>query len=271
MVIHSHYTRVRDSPSLIYSDAMLVIPAIDLLNGSCVRLYQGDYEKAQSYDSDPVSVAKRFEAAGAERIHIVDLDAARGKGSDNRQVIRRIASSVDAVVEVGGGVRTERDVEMLIEAGVDFLIVGTLLVQDPKRAEGWIKRYGDKFLAGIDARDGRVSISGWERDSSVKDIDLAKKVADAGFAGIVYTNIAVDGTMSGPDLERTNTVAEATRIDIVLSGGISGLSDVERVLRDGHPGIIGIITGKAIYEGSLDLKTAFELVADSGSRSRGTK
>ena len=235
---------------------MLMIPAIDVLNGSCVRLYQGDYGKAQQYDSDPVAVARRFEAAGAKRIHVVDLDAARGNGSHNRGVIRDVVAAVGCEVEVGGGIRSERDVEALLAAGVEYLIVGTLLAKEPKRVAGWVKAYGEHFYAGIDSRNGRVSIAGWEKDSHIKDVDLAKQVESFGLSGIVYTNIAVDGTLEGPDINGTNRIAEVSNVPVILSGGISSLTDVETVCESAHPAVIGMITGKAIYEGALDIDKA---------------
>ena len=242
---------------------MLIIPAIDIMNGACVRLYQGDFRKAQRYDGDPEEVALRFQSAGARRIHVVDLDAARDKGSNNRDVIRRIVDSTDVEVEVGGGIRSERDVDVLKRIGVHTLIVGTTLVRDPKRVERWIEEFGPGFYAGIDALNGRVSIAGWEEDSLVKDTDLAKEARRMGFDGIVYTSIAVDGTLAGPDVDRTNSIAVASGLPVVLSGGMSSVVDVSRVIQNAHSGVFGMITGKALYEGNLDLAEAIALT-DSG-------
>jgi phosphoribosylformimino-5-aminoimidazole carboxamide ribotide isomerase len=247
---------------------MLIIPAIDIMNGACVRLYQGDFRKARKYDGDPEEVAIRFQTAGARRIHVVDLDAARNKGSNNRDVIRRIVESTDVEIEVGGGIRTERDVEALKRIGVDTLIVGTTLVRDPKRVQRWIDEFGPGFYAGIDALDGRVNIDGWEEDSLVKDTDLADETRRMGFDGIVYTSIAVDGTLDGPDLDRTNSIAVASGMSVILSGGMSSTVDVSRVVENAHERVFGMIVGKAIYEGNLDLAEAIALTETGRAGSR---
>ena len=248
---------------------MLIIPAIDIMNGSCVRLYQGDFGKAKQYNADPVEVALRFQSTGARRIHVVDLDAARNKGSNNRDVIRRIVESTDVDIEVGGGIRTERDIEALKRIGVHTLIVGTALIREPKRVERWIDDFGPGFYAGIDALNGRVSIEGWEEDSLVKDTDLAEEARRMGFDGIVYTSIGVDGTLEGPDIDRTNAIAVASGLSIVLSGGMSSTVDVKRVIENAHSSVFGIITGKALYEGSLDLAEAIALTEAGAAGARG--
>ena len=188
---------------------MLVIPAIDLLGGRCVRLHQGDYTQAETYDLDPVEVAKSFVAAGAQRIHLVDLDAARTGASTNRGVIGAIRRAVSVTVEVGGGLRADADVQALVDLGVDRLVVGTVLVKNPDLVARWVTRFGQKFIAGIDARNGEVQVSGWEEKSAIKDIGLAARCRSLGLISMVYTNIARDGTLGGPDLERTLLVAEA--------------------------------------------------------------
>lgn len=236
---------------------MIIIPAIDILSGGCVRLHQGAYDRAKRYDEDPVSVARTFETAGATRIHVVDLDAARGSGH-NRSTISKICEAVSAEIEVGGGVRTLDDVEALFAAGVDRLIVGTALVRDPQAVSGWLDQRGGRFTAGIDARDGVVRISGWEQASDLHDVDLAVTAAEMGFGEIVYTNIAVDGTLEGPDIDGTNRIARASGLPVILSGGVGSIEDVERVVEAADPGVAGIITGKALYEGALDLETAIK-------------
>jgi phosphoribosylformimino-5-aminoimidazole carboxamide ribotide isomerase len=233
---------------------MIIIPAIDLLNGGCVRLRQGDYKQAVRYnDAGPVARARRFEAAGIRRIHIVDLDAAKGEGRHNRDVIRRIRRAVSCVLETGGGIRREADVEELLDAGVDRLILGTLLARDPGTVRKWISRYGRKFIAGIDARDGLVQISGWTEGSALSDIALAKMAADMGALSAVYTNIARDGMLGGPDIKRTLAVARAAGIPVILSGGISSADDIREAAAQPAELIPAIITGKAVYEGKIDL------------------
>ncbi len=235
---------------------MLIIPAIDLLDGKCVRLYKGDYSKVTVYSDDPVAMAKSFAAAGAKRIHLVDLDAARG-GRNNRGVIGAICRSVDAVFELGGGIRTAEDVEEIIDLGVDRLILGTLFAKEPETGATWAARYGNKFIAGIDALNGEVKVSGWQQGSSISDLELAKKAAQCGMCSIIYTNIVKDGTLSGPDAERTLAVAEASGIPVTVSGGISCEADFADIVNNprcqGRIG--GIITGKGFYEKKFDLAT----------------
>jgi len=236
---------------------MLIIPAIDLLDGKAVRLYQGDYDQVSTYDNDPVVAALRLEAAGVRRIHVVDLDAARNltgqPARHNRKVIAAIRAAVDCEVEVGGGIRRLQDVQALAEAGVDWFIVGTALVKSPEQVKHWISAYPGRFLAGIDAKDGTVKIAGWEGDSGLNDIDVAKTALELGFSGIIYTNISRDGTLVGPDFDRTNAIAAASGLPVILSGGIGSMNDIKQAVNHSHPGVCGIITGKALYEGRLDL------------------
>lgn len=232
---------------------MLVVPAIDLLGGRCVRLHQGDYAQAETYDLDPLEVARGFVAAGARRIHLVDLDAARTGSGTNRSVIGAIRRAVGVTVEVGGGVRTDDDVQALVDQGVDRLVVGTVLVKDPDQVARWVAQFGPRFVAGIDARDGEVKVSGWEEGSTLRDLDLAARCRDLGLISIVYTNIARDGTLGGPDLERTLAVADAAGLPVVLSGGVASLDDFEAIRRANHPLLAGVITGKALYKNRIDL------------------
>ncbi|MBN1696327.1 MAG: 1-(5-phosphoribosyl)-5-[(5-phosphoribosylamino)methylideneamino]imidazole-4-carboxamide isomerase [Spirochaetales bacterium] len=237
---------------------MIIIPSIDILNGSCVRLYQGKYNQATVYSKDPVEIAHSFEDAGARRIHIIDLDAARGEGRNNRKKIGLIRKAVGATIEVGGGIRTPIDVEELLSIGIDKLILGTVLAQQPTAVASWVKEYGDVFIAGIDAVNGNVKISGWEDNAGVDDVGLACEARDIGFTGIIYTNIAHDGALDGPDIDRTALIAEQSKLPVILSGGIGSEADVEAVVRKAHPGIIGIIIGKAIYEGKVSLPGLLE-------------
>lgn len=231
---------------------MLVIPAIDLLSGKAVRLFKGDYSRCTVYHDDPVRLAQDFEAAGAKRIHIVDLDAARGSGT-NRELIAAMRKATDALIEVGGGIRTEQDVTELLDTGVDRLILGTVLTKSQEQVSSWISRFGMVFLAGIDALGGMVKVSGWQERTEISDLELAVKAAEIGMVGIVYTNIARDGTLEGPDVERTLEVASASGLPVILSGGISSEADVERITALHDNRIAGVIVGKALYEGRLDL------------------
>lgn len=241
---------------------MLVVPAIDLLGGRCVRLHQGDYSQAETYDLDPVEVARGFVAAGARRIHLVDLDAARTGAATNRPIIGAIRRAVDVTLEVGGGVRTDEDVQSLVDVGVDRLVVGTVLVKNPDAVARWTARFGKKLVAGIDARDGEVKVSGWEEGSSLLDTGLAARCRSLGLISIVYTNIARDGTLSGPDLARTVMVAEAARLPVVVSGGVASPDDFAAVRRLGHPLVAGVITGKALYKNRIDLAEVIQRYQD---------
>ena len=232
---------------------MLILPAIDLLAGQCVRLRQGDYNQVETYGLDPVEVAREFSVLGAKRLHIVDLDAARSGASNNRPVIHAVRQAFGGVVEVGGGVRNEADVEELLEAGADRLIVGTLLVREPETVARWVKRYGSVFIGGIDARGGEVKVAGWEEGSKLLDTELAARCRALGLISLVYTNIDRDGTLSGPDLERTLLVAEAAGLPVILSGGIASMADFEAVSKANHPLLAGVITGKALYQNRIDL------------------
>jgi len=237
---------------------MVIIPAIDLLNGECVRLFKGDYGEVKSYEKDPALVAEAFESFGIKRLHLVDLDAARGEGKNNRMAIKRIRSAFSGILELGGGVREEQDVCELLEMGVDKLIVGTVLAREPEKVDAWINKFGHVFIAGIDALDGEVKVAGWEKGTALLDSDLAKKCAGMGIGNIIYTNIDRDGTLAGPDLESTNRMAAESGISITLSGGISSQEDLKQIFESGHPLLKGVITGKAFYEGRIDLKKAVD-------------
>ncbi len=243
---------------------MTLIPSIDILGGKCVRLLQGDFDEATIYDKDPVAVAREFEAAGARRIHLVDLDAARGDSGLNRAKIRKIRRAVQCTLQLGGGIRSEDDIEELLDLGIDRFVVGTAFARRPEIVEGWTAHYGGIFLAGIDARNGKVQVSGWEEDSGLDDITLAKRARELGACGIIYTNIEKDGALQGPDIARTNLIAESCGLPVILSGGISSAEDVEKVLAEGHKNIVGVIAGRAVYEAKLDL-AAFFAQRPSGS------
>jgi len=237
---------------------MIIVPAIDLLRGQCARLNQGDYGEATFYDRDPVAVAREFEQAGATRIHVVDLDAAHGDKATNRKKIRKIRKAVSCVIELGGGIRTDDDIEELLDLGIDRLVLGTTFARKPQIVEGWSAHYGNVFVAGIDAKDGYVYVSGWEQKTRTADTELARQAAEVGASGIVYTNIARDGTLSGPDIERTNLIAEQSGLPVTLSGGVGTAADVEAVSAGRHTGVRGVIVGKAIYEEAVDLRDLIE-------------
>ncbi len=233
---------------------MIIIPAIDLLDGACVRLFKGNYNDSTVYNSDPVDMAGQLVKSGCERLHIVDLDAARGKGKNNRDIIRKIRKSIDVIIETGGGIRTEPDVKELLDIGIDRLILGTVFAVEPEIAGRWTEKFGNHFIAGIDALKGEVKISGWEEESSLSDTALAEKAAENGIISIIYTNIDKDGTLEGPDIESCVRIAEVSRLPVIVSGGISCEADFKIISELNHPGISGVITGKAVYENRFDLK-----------------
>lgn len=232
---------------------MLIVPAIDLFGGRCVRLLQGSFSNTTRYDDDPAARATGFVDAGARMIHIVDLDAAAGKGADNRKVISAIRSAVPCLLQAGGGVRSEADARALVDLGVDRIVVGTALVRSPGEVARWISLLGPRFIGGIDARDGRVKVSGWAEDAELQDEDAAGRLGGLGLSGLVYTNISRDGTLGGPDIERTSRAALASGLPTILSGGIGSDADVEAVFAFADPLIRGVIVGKALYEGAVDL------------------
>lgn len=239
---------------------MIVIPAIDLIAGRCVRLRQGAYSDTTVYSDDPVAMAESFAAAGAERIHLVDLDAARSDG-DNRAVIARIRRAVQCVLEVGGGVRNRDALDRLLDIGIDYGVVGTVLARDPEEVARWAAtdNRGTRMLASIDARDGIVQISGWQEGTGVPAVDLARRAGEIGLSAVEYTNIALDGMLTGPDIAGTIGIAQAAAIPVILSGGIAATEDTSRIMVEAKGVIQGFIVGRALYEGTFDLQRALEI------------
>lgn len=236
---------------------MLLLPAIDLRGGRCVRLLRGSFSNVTRYSEDPVATAKGFADAGARWVHIVDLDAAEGKGTDNIEVIERIRRSVPCRLQAGGGVRTEEAARRLLSLGVDRVVIGTLLVRRPAEVAGWVRALGPRFVAGIDATDGEVKVAGWTERASRSDIDVAAGVAALGMRWLIYTNISRDGTLAGPDVARTNAAARAAGVPTLLSGGIGSEEDVAAVTGSADPLVVGVILGRAVYEQRVDLASLF--------------
>ncbi|HKK49031.1 MAG TPA: 1-(5-phosphoribosyl)-5-[(5-phosphoribosylamino)methylideneamino]imidazole-4-carboxamide isomerase [Alkalispirochaeta sp.] len=234
---------------------MIIIPAIDLIDGACVRLRQGSYADTTVYDENPVDMARRLVDAGAQRIHLVDLDAARGSG-DNRSVIRDIRTAVSVELEVGGGVRDHDALQAVLDLGIDYAVVGTVLARDPELVAGWAARAGSRMIASIDARDGWVRVSGWQEDTALRAQDVARRAGTMGLSAVEYTNIARDGMLQGPDIAGTVAVARATEIPVILSGGIAETDDARRVQQLSENLVAGIIVGRALYEGRFDLAAA---------------
>lgn len=239
---------------------MLVIPAIDLKNGSCVRLVQGRQADVTIYDEDPVAVARQFAAAGARMIHVVDLDGAfMGGESPNRAVVKKIVEAVGVPIEFGGGIRSVDDVQQLCDVGVGRVVLGTVAVESPDLLRQLIDSFGEKICVGIDARDGQVMTRGWKEGTRIGAAELAKEVASAGIKRIVYTDIARDGMLTGPNVEQTVAVARAAKVRVTASGGVSSLDDVRRLRDAGEPLLDSVIVGKALYEQKFKLEDALNL------------
>lgn len=245
---------------------MLIIPAIDLKEGLCVRLTEGREESVKVYDRDPVEAARAYEQAGAELIHVVDLDGAfAGSAAVNRSTIRRIIQAVSVPVEVGGGVRSLEDIaELLEEVGVRFVIVGTLAVEQPRVLEAAVTRYGPSVVVGIDAREGLVATRGWKSPTGVDARDLASRMVGMGVGRIIYTDIARDGRLAGPNLEMTRAIALASGIRITASGGVSSLEDIARLCELEVDGVDSVIVGKALYEGRFSVQQAVAAARGAG-------
>jgi phosphoribosylformimino-5-aminoimidazole carboxamide ribotide isomerase len=232
---------------------VVLVPSIDLRAGRGVRLLRGSFAEPTEYASDPVAAVRGFSDLGARWVHVVDLDAAEGKGADNLTVIERIRAAVSCRVEVGGGVRTEEQARRLFDLGVDRLVLGTVLVRAPHSVREWAGRLGARFAAGVDAWDGRVRVSGWAEEAGRADTELASELGGLGVRWLVYTNISKDGTLAGPDIGRTCAAARASGLPTLVSGGIGSEADVDAVAARGEPLIAGVILGKALYEGRVDL------------------
>jgi len=241
---------------------MLVIPAIDLKNGVCVRLLQGRKSEVTVYNDNPVEVAKQFASAGAKMVHVVDLDGAFNEvDSQNRAVVRKIVKTVDVLVEFGGGVRSIEDVAELCDAGVSRVVLGTIAAESPESLKDFVNRFSSKICVGIDARDGRVMSRGWETSTPVLAVDLARSAADSGVKRIIYTDIARDGTLGGPNIEQTLAVARAANVQVTASGGVSSLDDIKRLRDAGEPLLDSVIVGKALYEGKFKLEEAIRVAS----------
>jgi phosphoribosylformimino-5-aminoimidazole carboxamide ribotide isomerase len=241
---------------------MEVIPAIDLLGGRCVRLYQGDYAQAETFGDDPLAMARRWQAAGARRLHLVDLDGAKAGQPVNHGVIAAIAADLTIPVQVGGGLRDRDSVARMLDLGVGRVILGTAAVKNPALVEQLSNEFPGQIVVGIDARDGRVATEGWLETSGVAATDLGQAMADRGAAAIVYTDIARDGTLAGPNLDSLREMAEAVSIPVIASGGVSSIADLLALLALEPAGVSGAITGKAIYTGAIDLAEAVKAVDD---------
>jgi len=243
---------------------MIVIPAIDLRDGRCVRLLQGRKSDVTVYHENPLAVAKQFAAAGADLIHVVDLDGAFSEsGSSNRDVVKQIVAKVGVPVEFGGGIRSLEDVQELCDAGVTRVVLGTVAAESPELLKDFVGRFGTRICVGIDARNGQVMTRGWEASAPVAAVDLARTVAECGVKRIIYTDIARDGMMVGPNIEQTLTVVRAAKVLVTASGGVSSLDDLKRLRDTREPLLDSVIVGKALYEEKFTLEAALRVASGS--------
>ncbi|WP_453993869.1 1-(5-phosphoribosyl)-5-[(5-phosphoribosylamino)methylideneamino]imidazole-4-carboxamide isomerase [Bacillus nitroreducens] len=237
-----------------------IYPAIDMRGGKCVRLLQGDYDKETVYGDSPFDMAKTFADAGAEWIHMVDLDGAKSGKRVNDQYVLEVAAKLDAKVQIGGGIRTEEDVAYYIDNGVDRVILGSAAISNPEFVKEMLKKYKDKIAIGIDAKDGYVATEGWLNTSSVKATDLGVELANAGAQTFIFTDIATDGMLSGPNIDAVATMAAATGKQVIASGGVSSIDDLKALSQLKEQGVSGAIVGKAIYTNQFTVQEALEEV-----------
>ncbi|MDL2286178.1 1-(5-phosphoribosyl)-5-[(5-phosphoribosylamino)methylideneamino]imidazole-4-carboxamide isomerase [Desulfococcaceae bacterium OttesenSCG-928-F15] len=235
---------------------MILIPAIDIKNGCCVRLFQGDMDAETVFSKDPVSQAGKWEREGAKRIHLVDLDGAVGQKPKNLELIEKIIASVSVPVQIGGGIRSMETMEHYLSAGASQVILGTLALENPDLVRKACKIWPGRIIVGIDARDGKVAIQGWTETTETRALDLASTFEDAGVSAIIFTDISRDGTHTGINLEATRELAEAVSIPVFASGGVSTLKDLEKLLPLEKSGVAGVISGRALYEGTLSIREA---------------
>jgi phosphoribosylformimino-5-aminoimidazole carboxamide ribotide isomerase len=243
---------------------MLIIPAVDIKDGKCVRLEQGKMERETIFSEHPEQMAIQWERKGAKKIHIVDLDGAVSGRPVNTKIIQRITESISIPVELGGGIRSLDAIEEYISLGIADVIVGSAAYNYPDLVRKACKRFPGRIIVGIDARDGRVAVQGWTESTGVSAIDLAKVFEGVGVTALIYTDIARDGMKSGPNIESIRSFASATALPVIAAGGVSSLKDIEELLLLQADGVSGIIIGRALYDGSIELDKAIEMIEKKG-------
>ena len=242
---------------------MEIIPAIDLLDGACVRLHQGDYDQVTRFSEDPVAQALSWQSPGAIRLQLVDLDGAKRGEPINDAAVRAITAALDIPVQLGGGVRSLERAEELIACGLDRVILGTVAIEQPELVQELAQRHPGRIVVGIDANDGRVATRGWIEQSDVLATDLAKQFSAAGIAAIITTDIATDGTLAGPNLEALRTMAQCSAVPVIASGGIGCMADLLSLLPLEPLGVTGVIVGRALYDGRVDLAEAIAALGEA--------
>ena len=241
---------------------MEILPAIDLLDGACVRLHQGDYDQVTRFSDDPVAQALSWQQQGATRLHLVDLDGAKRGEPVNDAAVQAITAALDIPVQLGGGVRSMERAEQLLACGLDRVILGTVAIEQPDLVRSLADRYPGRIVVGIDAKDGRVATRGWIEQSDVLATDLAKTFNSAGIAAIITTDIATDGTLAGPNLEALRAMAASSSVPVIASGGIGCMADLLALLPLESLGVRGVIVGRALYDGRVDLAEAVRALAE---------
>lgn len=238
---------------------MLIIPAIDLRNGRCVRLTQGRKNDVKVYAGDAVETALGYQNDGAQMLHIVDLDGAfSDPNSRNREVLREILKKTEVPIQFGGGMRKHQDVQQVLELGVTRVVVGTLAVESPEVLASLVETFDTRVCVGIDAREGQVMTRGWEKRETISAVELAQRVAEIGVERIVFTDVSRDGMLTGPNLDQTRTLARESGLKVTASGGVSSLADLSSLKHIGEVGVDSVIVGKALYEGRFSLKEALD-------------
>ncbi|MBW2086013.1 MAG: 1-(5-phosphoribosyl)-5-[(5-phosphoribosylamino)methylideneamino]imidazole-4-carboxamide isomerase [Deltaproteobacteria bacterium] len=240
---------------------MIIIPAIDLKQGRCVRLLQGRFDQETVYSHDPAAMARRWAEAGAEWIHLVDLDGSVGQQPVNQAAVLAIREAVSVNLEIGGGIRDLETIAFYLESGLNRIILGTAAHQNPALVKEAASLFPGRIAVGLDARGSQIMVQGWTEATNQDFIDLARRYEDLGVAVLIYTDIDRDGMRTGPNLERTRELARAVSIPVIASGGVKDLEDIKQLLPLEADNVIGIITGKALYEGSLDFAQALALVS----------
>lgn len=237
---------------------MVIVPAIDMLDGQCIRLFKGDYNKVTVY-GDPLEIGRKWQGMGAKMLHLVDLDGAEAGNPKNLEVIRRLVEELDIPVELGGGIRSMETIKMYLDMGVQRVILGTAAVENKALVACAAAVYGDRIVVGIDAQDGMVKTKGWLEETNIRAVELAMDMKELGVERIIYTDINRDGTLTGPNLEETAALARDARIRVTASGGMSSIQDVKNVLKLEQYGVDEVILGKALYEDKIDLALALAL------------
>ena len=234
---------------------MRIYPAIDIKDGNCVRLLRGSFSDVTVYGDNPAEMAKKWEELGGEFIHVVDLDGALKGHGVNADAIKSICDAVSVPVQTGGGIRTMTDIEAKFARGIDRVIIGTKAVSDAEFVKEAVRKYGERIVIGIDAKDGMVAIEGWEKTSEYTAVEFAKKMVDIGVKTIIYTDIATDGTLMGPNVAAMEEMVKATGINIIASGGVGSIDHIKALV---PTGVEGVITGRALYTGNIDLPEAIK-------------